>query len=215
MYMHDQEMIHGDLKGVFFRTLGSALPPDAFSTQVNILIDKKGHARLADFGLLTIISDPAIFTTSSSIVACGTIRWMSPELLLPDQFGLDDSRPTKESDCYALGMVIYEVLSGKAPFTGLKDFIVIPKIVEGERPERPGGGEGLWFTDGLWEMLNRCWVTQPKSRPSIEAVLECLEQVSKDWKPPSQQVDEDVELNEDVDLDEDDWDLSAEVVLPV
>ena len=39
----------------------------------------------------------------------GTIRWMSPELLDPDRFGISDSRPTKQSDCYALGMIVYEV----------------------------------------------------------------------------------------------------------
>ena len=174
-------MIHGDLKGVWLRILGSALSPDAFSIKVNILIDRKGHARLADFGLLAIVSDPTYFTPSSSIVTCGTIRWMSPELLLPDRFNLKDSRPTKESDCYALGMVIYEVLSGKVPFAGLKDFIVIPKVIEGERPERPEAGEGLWFTDGLWEMLNWCWATQPKGRPGVKTVFECLDQVSKAW----------------------------------
>ena len=172
------------------------------------MIDENGHARLADFGLLTIVSNPAYFTPSSSIVTCGTIRWMSPELLRPDRFGLKDSRPTKESDYYALGMVIYEVLSGKVPFAGLKDFIVIPKVVEGELPERPEGREGLWFTDDLWEMLNRCWATEPKSRPGVRAVSECLDQVSKTWKPPSQQIDEDVEP------DEDDWNPSA-VVLSV
>ena len=82
-----------------------------------------------------------------------------------------DSRPTKESDCHALGMVIYEVLSGKAPFAGLKDFIDIPKVVEGECPERPGVGEGLLLTDGLWEMLNQRWTTEPKSRPRVKAVF--------------------------------------------
>ena len=34
---------------------------------------------------------------------------MSPELLGPDQFGITDLRPTKQSDYYALGMVVYEV----------------------------------------------------------------------------------------------------------
>jgi len=37
---------------------------------------------------------------------------MSPELLDPDRFGMpqsEENRPTKQSDCYALGMVIYEV----------------------------------------------------------------------------------------------------------
>jgi len=37
---------------------------------------------------------------------------MSPELLYPERFGMpesEDNRPTRQSDCYALGMVIYEV----------------------------------------------------------------------------------------------------------
>ena len=34
---------------------------------------------------------------------------MSPELLDPERFGVKGDRPTKESDCYAFGMVIYEV----------------------------------------------------------------------------------------------------------
>lgn len=34
---------------------------------------------------------------------------MSPELLDPERFGKSDDRPTKQSDCYALGMVVYEV----------------------------------------------------------------------------------------------------------
>ena len=37
---------------------------------------------------------------------------MSPELLDPERFGACDDRPTKKSDCYALGMVVYEVCLG-------------------------------------------------------------------------------------------------------
>jgi serine/threonine protein kinase len=122
---------------------------------------------------------------------------MSPELLDPARFGFKDGRPTKESDCYALGMVIYEVLSGKTPFTPDKVLIVMRKVTEGERPGRPEGMKGAWFTDDLWETLELCWVPQPKRRPSIEAVLECLERVSRAWKPPSPQVYEGVETDED------------------
>ena len=39
---------------------------------------------------------------------CGTLRWMSPELLDPVRFG-SDGLPSRRSDRYALGMVIYEV----------------------------------------------------------------------------------------------------------
>ena len=88
--------------------------------KLNILVDQDENARLADFGLLTIVSDHTNFTTSSSAFTGGTTRWMSPELLHPEQFGSDYGRPTKESDCYALGMVIYEVLTGQPPLHAIE-----------------------------------------------------------------------------------------------
>ena len=174
-----------------------------FFMKVNILVDQDGHARLADFGLLTIISDQTGFTTASSASSGGTTRWMSPELLHPEQFGSDNSRPTKESDCYALGMVIYEVLTGQPPFTLLKDHIVARKVTDGERPGRPEGVKGTWFTDSLWEFLHLCWAAYAHSRPSVKAVHECLEGVSSIWKPIPPQVNEGEEKHES------DWDLTA------
>ena len=57
------------------------------------------------------------------------------------------------------------------------------KIVEGERPGRPRGGEGMWFTDDLWEMLEQCWLPRPERRPAVGTVLQCLEQGSTAWQP--------------------------------
>ena len=105
------------------------------------------------------------------------MRWMSPELLALVQSGLENSRPTEQSDCYALGMVIYEVLSGQVPFGLSNCHAVMRKVIEGERPQRPEEVAGAWFTDGIWRMLNRCWAAQSEGRPSIKAVLECLDQV--------------------------------------
>ena len=171
------------------------------SIKANILINQNGNACLADFGFLTISLDSADPTTSNSFVEGGTTQWMSPELLDPDQFGSKDNRPTKESDCYALGMVIYEVLSGQAPFAPYRSPIVIQKVTKGERPTRPEGVEGAWSTDDLWVMLTQCWAPQPKNRPSIGAVRECLEQCSRAWKPPPPQVDEYAGMgNDDRDL---------------
>lgn len=172
-------------------------------SKANILIDQDCHACLADFGLLTIVSDPTNPTASNSSAKGGTTRWMSPELLDPDQFGIKDSRPTKESDSYALGMVILEVLSGRAPFKPLRDVIVMRIVLEGKRPERPDGPEGERFTDDLWRMLTLCWESDRGVRPKIEAILEFLEKVSEAWKPPSLQPDEDVEMVEE------DWDLTT------
>ena len=61
--------------------------------------------------LLTILSNQVDFISSISHEEGSTHQWMSSELLDPGKFGLKDSRPTQESDYYALGMVIYEVLS--------------------------------------------------------------------------------------------------------
>jgi len=90
--------------------------------QANILINNSFHACLTDFGLSTMVgverhtADNASFITMDSEVSLaairgGTLRWMSPELLDPDRFGISDEQPvpTKRSDCYALGMVVYEV----------------------------------------------------------------------------------------------------------
>jgi len=138
--------------------------------KANVLIDETGRALLADFGLLTIISDPTNFLTSSSYTQAGTVRWMSPERIAPHKFGIKDGRPTKSSDCYALGMVIYETISGHFPFYNDMDMTISLKVVEGERPSR-----GAWFTNGLWEILELCWTAQPNNRPSIEEVIQCLE----------------------------------------
>jgi serine/threonine protein kinase len=177
-----------------------SLPSDMLPVKLNILIDQDRHARLADFGLSTIISESATIATSASASIGGTLKWMSPELLDPERFSRDHSRPTKESDCYALGMVIYEVLAGKPPFVGLRDHIILRIVPDGKRPGRPEGVRGTWFTDDLWKMLGLCWSADTQSRPSISAVLEFLDQVSGTWKPLPPQVDEGVEEDED-DLD--------------
>ena len=170
IYIHSQDMIHGDLKGVRLRQV-EALTLLSLSVKANILVDQTGHARVADFGLLTIISDPANGLSSNvSTQGGGTVRWMSPELILPQRFGLEDSRPTKPSDCYALGMVIYETISGHVPFHKDPNPSVLAKVTEGWRPLREPR-----FTDSLWRMLEGCWKPRPNNRPSIEDVLRCLE----------------------------------------
>jgi len=105
---------------------------------------------------------------------------MSPELIAPQRFGFDASRPTKSSDCYAFGMVIYETISGHLPFHKHTDLTVFVKVLEGERPLREVG-----FTDGLWEMLELCWTPLPDARPNIKHVLHRLESSSRIREPPS------------------------------
>ena len=52
-------------------------------------------------------------TSLPSFTSGGSLPWMSPELLDPSRLDDPNPRPTKESDCFALGMVIYEVRVSK------------------------------------------------------------------------------------------------------
>jgi serine/threonine protein kinase len=92
-YAHRQGVIHRDIK------------------PANILLDREGHALLADFGIVKILSGgtttPAITTTTGII---GTPAYMSPEQA---NGAVLDGR----SDVYALGVVAYEMLTGQQPFS--------------------------------------------------------------------------------------------------
>jgi len=191
--MHDQEIIHGNLKGVSCRTRSRCPARNLPNSKAKILIDNSGRAYLTGFGRFMVVSDQ--FTDSLSTVEGGTLRWMSPECLNPEGFGLKNGRPTKESDCYALGMTIYEVLSVQVPFAQYnRAILVLRDVLDDKRPSRPEGTQREWFTDELWEMLERCWRRQPSDRPSLSDILECLQGGGRSSWPPSY-VDGDVETD--------------------
>lgn len=156
--------------------------------ETNILIDYSERACLADFGLHTFASDPTNAVISSFSQIWGTVRWRSPELLDPDQFNAKDGRPTKESDAYALGMVILEVMSGNPPFKPFKDTVVTRMVLDEKQPERPYGPEGVRFGNGLWEMMQLCWKFDPENRARIKDVLEFLENISSTWTPSNARI---------------------------
>jgi serine/threonine protein kinase len=108
-YLHGHDIVHGDIKGVSGHIRDKAVS-DLDCTKANILIDSGYSARLADFGLATIIDES---TTTGGHEIRGTTRWMAPELLFPEHFGfIGDSQkrlPSKDTDIYALGMTILEV----------------------------------------------------------------------------------------------------------
>ena len=99
---------------------------------------------------------------------------MSPELIDPQKFGLEKGRRTTSSDCYALGMVIYETISGNLPFHEHADLTVLMKVMGGGRPTREAG-----FPRYLWRVLEKCWTHHPVNRPAVGDVLQRLQTVSK------------------------------------
>jgi len=66
-------------------------------------VDSNQTARIADFGLASLLRHPSISITMTAPAWGGTFQWMAPELFD------GESLPSRESDVYALGMVIYEV----------------------------------------------------------------------------------------------------------
>ena len=148
--------------------------------QRNILITNETPPRacLADFGLSTLT--PCVPAETTTTTAGGTPLYMAPELLNPEKFGRTSSRPTQPADVYAFGMVIYEVLTGLDPFYGQKlgTFQLVCRVVDGERPTKPGNAEHIGFGNGTWKLVKECWKTKSTKRPTIERVLAHLAHVS-------------------------------------
>jgi serine/threonine protein kinase len=95
----------------------------------NILITKSNYAKLADFGLAKLPEDAAPQEVTQSLtrdrtkpgVVMGTIDYMSPEQASGKPL---DAR----SDAFSFGVVLYEMLAGRKPFTGATDLEVLQKI---------------------------------------------------------------------------------------
>lgn len=73
----------------------------------NILLSPDGRVKIADFGLARAVES----STSATSALIGTVAYLSPELL---RRGTADER----SDIYALGIMLFEMLTGEQPFTG-------------------------------------------------------------------------------------------------
>jgi serine/threonine-protein kinase len=90
-YAHRQGIVHRDIK------------------PSNILIDTGGHVKVADFGIAKVAGQNTELTIAGSVM--GSPQYLSPEQIRGDEL---DGR----SDVFSLGVVLYELLSGRRPFDG-------------------------------------------------------------------------------------------------
>jgi len=102
----------------------------------NILFSRDGKVKVADFGI-AIAGDGATVTVGDEII--GTVQYIAPEQARGEIAG-------KQSDLYSLGIVFYEMVTGKVPFTGespvavamkhIQEQIVPPGRLSGDLPEQ-------------------------------------------------------------------------------
>ena len=74
----------------------------------NILIDREGNVKITDFGIAVALSDTSLTQTNTLL---GSVHYLSPEQAR-------GGMATIQTDIYALGIVLYELLTGKVPFDG-------------------------------------------------------------------------------------------------
>lgn len=130
----------------------------------NVLVNDRLEAALSDFGLSLVLEGlgvPSGLTTTERVK--GTLNYMAAELF-------EGEKPSRESDVYAFGGLILTVMSGKPPFSGLREPIIMRRAVQ-DQPPKPEDHPELPPEDSLWSLMRRCWQQNPGLRPSIQGVM--------------------------------------------
>lgn len=71
-------------------------------------------------------------------------------------------------------------------------------VTAGRRPERPLHREVLGLDDSVWNMIQKCWGSDPQIRPTIKYVRGFLGPVSQEWSPPKSEEIESLDLDPSV-----------------
>ncbi len=104
---HHHRIIHRDLK------------------PQNILINEEGVVKITDFGIAIALSETSITQTNSML---GSVHYLSPEQAR-------GSMATNQSDIYAMGIILYEMITGRVPFDGESAVTIALKHFQDELPD--------------------------------------------------------------------------------
>ncbi len=116
---------HGHQRGVIHRDLKPG----------NILVDSSGQVKVIDFGVARLTDSDIAVTTIRTDVGqlIGTLQYMSPEQCDANVLGLDT-----RSDVYALGVLAYELITGRLPYDARSETIYrATKVIRESTPPRP------------------------------------------------------------------------------
>ncbi|KAG8698335.1 hypothetical protein FRC08_005994 [Ceratobasidium sp. 394] len=164
-YLHRSDIVHGDVKGS------------------NVLASGSGVAKLADFGNTVLKKYGTLDFTETTGGPRISVRWTAPELLKAG------GKHTKESDIYALDFLCEqahaqepfsiwnlrmhkETATGKTPFGGKSEQVVLGSVLQGKTPECPGELDLTEKAKGeaLWKLMSRCWSHTVANRPRASQI---------------------------------------------
>jgi len=151
-YIHSHGVVHRDLK------------PE------NIMVDPNDHIKLIDFGIAANVGSRRL-TFAKFSQTMGTPDYISPEQV-------KGKRGDARSDIYALGVMLYEMLTGKVPFTGPNAFVIMnDRLLNNPVPPRELDPT---ISPQLQEIIYRALEREPSKRyPSAREFAHDLEHRDK------------------------------------
>ncbi|XP_067435247.1 receptor-interacting serine/threonine-protein kinase 3 [Thunnus thynnus] len=142
----------------------------------NVLLDTYLNAKLTDFGLARFYHSVKRMSKKNIEEEGGTISYMPPEA-----FGISYS-PTRASDIYSYGILLWSLVTGKQPYPNAMSSIVRFRIPQGDRPSMDdirGPAAGLAGLAGLIELMQRSWSQKPAERPTSRECTTVTEELYK------------------------------------